>query len=161
MSKHKYAFQNFNKELMARAVGRDLEISPKQTIEICNYLRHRRLSQAKKLLEEVIEEKRAIPFKRFTNGLGHRRGKIASGRYPKKASAACLRILETVEANAQSKGLNTSKLRIIHLCAHRAHEPLHQGRSAGRACKRAHLEIVVQELAEDSKKVQKDEKGKK
>jgi len=77
MAHNKYAFQGFNKELMARAVGRDLTVSTKQAIEICNYLRKRKLAQAKMLLEKVIEKKQAVPFKRFVNGLGHKAGKMA------------------------------------------------------------------------------------
>ncbi|MBU2561289.1 MAG: 50S ribosomal protein L22 [Nanoarchaeota archaeon] len=151
MASYNYAFQNFNEELMARAVGRDLGISTKQSIEICNYLRHRKLEQAKRLLEEVIGKKRAIPFKRFTNGLGHRSGKIAAGRYPLKACTAILKLLESTEANAQTKGLNTGELEIIHICAHRASQPVHYGRHHGREFKRTHVEVVVQETVAKKK----------
>ncbi|MBN1544594.1 50S ribosomal protein L22 [Candidatus Woesearchaeota archaeon] len=151
MAGYNYAFQNFNKELMARAVGRDLGISTKQSIEICNYLRHRKLDQAKRLLEEVIVKKRAIPFKRFTNGLGHRSGKIASGRYPIKSCAAILKLLESAEANAQTKGLNTGELEIVHICSHRASQPVHYGRNYGREFKKTHVEVVVQETVAKKK----------
>ncbi len=158
MTDHKYAFQGFNKELMARALGRDLGISAKQSIEICNYLRKRKLTQAKLLLAEVIVKKRAIPFKRFTNGLGHRSGKLASGRYPIKACTAILKLLELIEANAQTKGLNTNELEIIHICAHKAHSPVHYGRNQGREFKRTHVEVVVQETVAKTKKTTEKKK---
>jgi len=161
MAEYKYSFQNFNKELMSRAVGRDLEISPKQAIEICNYLRHRKLQQAKSTLERVLEMKQAIPFRRFTNGLGHRAGKMSSGRYPIKTSTAILKLLESVEANAQTKGLNTGELEIVHISTQRAAAPMHYGRHHGMKFKRAHVEIVVQETAKKADKDEKKEKPKK
>jgi large subunit ribosomal protein L22 len=163
MAEYKYAYQGFRKELMARAVGRDLSISPKVAIEICNYLRHRKLTQAKSILERVMEEKQAIPYRRFTNGPGHRAGKMTTGRYPFNASKAILSLLESVEANAQSKGLNTGELEIAHICAQRAAEPRHYGRSSGRSFKRAHVEVVVMETPkkEQSKGAKKPKEGKK
>ncbi len=153
MSKQDYAFQTFDKELMARANGRDMAISTKVAIEICNYLRKRKLVQAKMLLQGVVEKKQAIPYKRFTDGVGHRSGKLASGRYPIKASRAILKLLESAEANAQTKGLNTADLEIVHMCANKAHSPVHYGRHSGREFKRTHVEVVLQETTkkEDSK----------
>ena len=151
MPQYKYAFKAYNKELMARAVGRDVAISVKQAIEISNYLRNRKLAQAKMLLEKVIEKKQAVPFKRFTNALGHRPGKMTSGRYPVKASQEFLNLLEAAESNAQIKGLNTSELQIIHLCAHKAHSPVHYGRHSGREFKRTHIELVLQETVTKEK----------
>jgi large subunit ribosomal protein L22 len=157
MAEQKYAFEKFNKELMAKAMGRDAAISTKQAVEISNYLRHRKVSQAKNLLEMAIQKKHAIPFKRFTDGLGHKPGKMAAGRYPVKASKVFLKLLESVEANAQTKGLNTSELEIVHICAHQAHRPVHYGRNSGREFKRTHIELVVQETAE-KKREKKEEK---
>jgi len=151
-----YAFQGFDKERMSRALGRDLAISTKQAIEICNYLRHRKTGQAKMFLDGAIEKTHAIPFKRFTNGLGHKPGKMAAGRYPVKSSRAFLKLIESVEANAQTKGFNTGDLEIIHLCAHKAARPVHHGRHQGREFKRTHVELVVTEVVESESK-----KGKK
>ena len=158
MAHNKYAFGKFNKELMARAMARDAGVSAKTSIEICNYLRNRKLAQAKILLQEVLGMKRAIPFKRFTDGVGHRRGKIASGRFPQKASSVMLKLLESVETNAQMKGLNTGQLKIIHICAHRAQSPSHYGRAPGREFKRTHIEVVVQEAPEEKKDGKNDGK---
>ena len=132
---------------MARAQGRDLSMSTKQAIEICNFLRNKKLSRAKDILKNVLEKKEAIPFKRFTNGVGHRKGKVGAGRYPMKASKAVLALLESVETNAQTKGLNTSDLQLIHICAHKAHTPSHNGRQRGRTFKRTHVEVIVKESA--------------
>jgi large subunit ribosomal protein L22 len=159
MAEYKYAFQGFSKELMAKAVARDVETSTKQSIEICNYLRHRKLAQAKTILERVMRKEQAIPFKRFTNALGHKPG-MASGRYPIKASKTFLKLLEAVEANAQTKGLNTGNLEIAHICCQKAAKQRHHGRSGGRKFKRSHIEVVVQEASKEEKK-QEGKEGKK
>jgi large subunit ribosomal protein L22 len=159
MAQYNYAFQGFNKELMARAVARDVEVSYKQAIEICNYLRHRKLANAKATLERVMEKKQAIPFKRFVNGLGHKPGKMTSGRYPVKASGTFLKLLESIEANAQTKGLNTNELEIVHICSHKSARQPHYGRNGGRQFKRCHIEVVVAETTE-KEKGKKEEKKK-
>ena len=145
MARYPYAFQGFNNETMARAMGRDLPISTKVAIEICNALRGKSKAAAKQFMQDVLDMKRPVPYKRFMNGVGHRRGACASGRYPQKASANILNLIESAEKNAQQKGINTSQLKIIHLCANRASSPMHSGRIRGISMKRTHVEIVVAE----------------
>ncbi|MBI1969717.1 50S ribosomal protein L22 [Candidatus Woesearchaeota archaeon] len=153
-----YSFTGYQAEQMARALGRDLSISTKQSIEICNYLRKRKLQDAKQILEDVIQLKRAIPFKRFTERAGHKPGSMGSGKYPIKASKTLLKLLQSVEANAQQKGLNTANLVITHINAHGAGKAWHYGRRMRREMKRTHVEIVVEERRgkeEESKKGQR------
>lgn len=150
----KYAFSGYNKELMARVVGRDLSISKKQSVEICRWLRHRPLKQAKQLLTEVIAKKRAVPYTRFNWNVGHRPG-IGPGRYPLRSAKEFLALLKSAEANAQVKGLHTGNLVIIHCNSQKAPTPYHYGRQRGTKMKRTHIEIVLQE------KAQKEEKGQK
>lgn len=146
----KNAFAKYNKELMARAAGRDLSISTKQSVEICSNIRNKPLKQGKRILEDVITEQRAIRYTRFNRGLGHKPG-MASGRYPIKAATHILAVLKSAEANAQVKGLNTGNLSIVHMSAHKAARPLHYGRQRGTTMKRTHIEIVLQEKARESK----------
>jgi large subunit ribosomal protein L22 len=151
MSQHKYAHQGYNPELHVRAVGRSLPISTKVSVEICNFLRKRQLQNVKEILERVIKKDQAIPYKRFNMDVGHKPGKIASGRYPKKASTEILNIMKNVEANAQMKGFNTNNLEVIHLCAHKASRPWHHGRQRRQLMKRTHIEVVVAESAKIAK----------
>ena len=129
---------------MARAVARDISISRKSGIEISKYLRGRTTKRAKTILEQVIALKEPVPYTRFTNGLGHRKGHMASGRYPIKAAKEFLSLIKTAENNAQNKGLS-SELRIIHLSTQKASQQFHYGRQRRRLMKRAHVEIVVEE----------------
>ena len=154
MAKSNYAIASIDEEHAAKAIGRSLPISTKQSIEICRFIRKKNLQKAKEMLNKVIAKKTAIPFKRFTE-IPHKKGKgIASGSYPEKASKEILRLLESAEANAQFKGINTSNLVINHICAHKAGNQPHYGRRGG-TMKRTHVEVVVQEVAEKEKKPKK------
>lgn len=139
------------KENQALARGRSLPVSTKQCVEICSFLRGKKLSKAQTDLEKVLDFKQAVPYKRHKHKIPHRSGNMAAGRYPLKASKEMLKILRSVEANAKHKGLSTN-LKIIHILANKASSPMHHGRIRGRSMKRTHLEIVVEE---QSKKVEK------
>jgi len=140
-----YSFKEYNKENMARAIGKSLPISFKQSIEICNSLRSKKISRAKKILNEVISEKVAMPFTRFTGDVGHRKGNLAAGRFPIKASKEILDLLNLVEANAQFKGLNTSSLTILRIVPNKGPTTARYGRKRSRSAKRTSIEVVVQE----------------
>lgn len=148
--KNKYALQEL-KENMAKALIKDAEVSTKASIETANFLRGKTTEKAKTILKRVLEKKQAIPFKRFTDGVGHRAGAgIAAGRYPQKVAKEFMKLIEAAEANAQNQGLSTN-LKIIHLLANKASNQFHYGRQSRRKYKRTHLEIVVEEQEEEQK----------
>ena len=154
--------KDYNKEHMAKASGKLLAISTKASIEICNSIRKKTVAKAKNLLKEVITLRKPVKYTRFMNGAGHKKG-MASGKYPVKASSEILKVIETAEANAQFKGLNTSNLIINHLSAHKAGNVWHYGRVRRRKMKRTHIEIIVEEGKSEKKtadkKPVKDEKN--
>jgi len=157
MAKYNYSFQGYDAEKMAKAVGRDITISTKHAIEICNFIRKKPVEKAKIMLNDAIEMKRPIPFKRFTNGPGHKAG-MASGRFCVNACEAILRIVESAEINAQHKGLNTSNLALLHISAQQAAKIMKHSRHRGRAAKNTHVEVVVGEHKEISKEDKADKK---
>ncbi len=124
-------------------------ISTKHSIEISRYLRFKTSGAAKKILEDVIAGRKAIPFVRYNNDVGHKSG-IAGGRYPMKAAKAFLQLVKSVEANAEDIGLNASSLKITHLLANKASIPMTGGRTKG-ATKRTHIEIKVAEFTKTKK----------
>ncbi len=130
-------------EHRAYASMKNLPISWKHGIEISNTLRYRSTAYAKKFLEEVVALKRPVSFTRFTLDVGHKPG-MASGRYPQKAASAFLKLIKSVEANAQVKGLNTASLKITKLITNRAPKAPSAGRRRHDG-KQSHLEIEVQE----------------
>ncbi len=133
-----------SKENTATVNARLLPISTKHAIEICNFIRGRKVENAKKMLEEVTKQEIAVPFKRFNKDRGHKR-KIGPGRYPIKASKEFIGLLESVNANAQFKGLNTSNMIIKKICANKASSSWHFGRKRRRKMKRTNIELVVEE----------------
>jgi len=141
-----YTFRAYNQEYMARAIGMALPISFKQSVEICRFIGNKNVNDAKKMLQNVVEKKSAIPFKRYNWDLGHKK-KIGPARYPEKASKEFIKLIENVEANAQFRGLNTSNLVIAHVSAHKAGKAWHFGRKSRRRMKRTNVEIIVEEKA--------------
>ena len=139
-----YSYKDFT-DKTAKAYGKNLPISTKVSINICNALRGMAVNKALTYLQDVVDEKRAIPFTRFNDGVGHRPG-MGAGRYPKKASLAIAEIISSAVNNAASKGLS-SDLKIVALIANKASSPLHYGRQRRRSMKRTHVEVVVEEVS--------------
>ena len=150
-----YAIKNYDEKNMAKARLNDAAVSTKVAIEICNMIRSRKLYTAKRILEEVSEKKRAVPYKRFNKDVGHKVS-IGPGRYPMKASKAILSLLKLAEANAQHKGLGQSLI-IHHLVANKGADQWHQGRQRRRKMKRSHIEVVLKEVETEVKKQMKKE----
>ena len=101
---------------IARINGKDLRISTKQCVEICSFIREKKVAKAKYALERVLKKKMAVPFKRYNRDIGHKHG-IASGSYPINASSEILRLLIELEANAENKGLSKNELYISKIMA--------------------------------------------
>src|SRR3989344_9004900 len=141
----------------AKALGKDLPISFKHSVEVCGFIRGKKLAIAKQHLKEVIDLKRPVPYKRFNQDLGHKKG-MMSGRYPVKTTEEILKLVESAEKNAQFKGMNVEKLAIAHIAAHKASRPAHGGRHRGRSMKRAHIEIVLQEMVQKEGKKSGEQK---
>jgi len=148
----KYSITGLDPDRTAIASGRDLSISPKDAREICAYLKGRRLTEAKEILEEVMKLKQPIPFKRHNKEVPHRRGVSGfyAGRYPAKAAKEILKLLDQVEANAEFKGLPIDRLKVIHINAHRGrvirkYIPRAFGRATPYFNMLTHVEVAVGE----------------
>jgi len=129
---------------IAIAFGRGLPISTKQSVEICNFIRYKTVEESKKLLEGVIKGKIAVPFKRYNKNVGHRKGKIASGRFPMKASEYILKLVKNAEANAKNLGLG-APLIISEAMANIGVRNWHPGRIRRIKTKRTHIKLAVKE----------------
>lgn len=152
MAKINYAFNEDDKAKTAKAVGKSLKISPKHAVELCRELRGKKLESAKVYLEEVIQMEKAVPFKRHNKKVGHRKGLTGwpSGRYPVKAAAQILKVLENAEANAEYKGLDAESLKIMHISSHRGFivrgwTPRAFGRASPFNTPTTHVQIVLGE----------------
>lgn len=137
-------------ENIATAFGMGLPISTRHSVEICSFIRYKTVDESKKLLEEVIIGKRAVPFRRYNKNIGHRKGKIASGRFPKKASMYILNLVKNVESNAKNLGLSTP-LVISEIIANKGVRNWHAGRIRRIKHKSTHIKITVKELKKEEK----------
>jgi large subunit ribosomal protein L22 len=145
-------------EKSARALGLELKISPKHSVEVCRAIRGKSLKSAKSYLEEVAALKRAVPFLRYKWEIGHRRGPgfgkgsgYCTGRYPRKAAKLILKVLEDAESNAEYKGLDTDNLKIVHIAAQRGRViegrmPRAHGRASAWNERTTNIEVIVEEV---------------
>jgi large subunit ribosomal protein L22 len=156
---YKYSKQQYDDEHMARAVSVMMPVSFKQSVEVCSFIRTMDLQKAKRLLREVMQMKRAVPYTRFNKGVAHKKG-MAAGKYPVQTCEHLVGLLESVEANAQFKGLSTANLVISHIVAQKAGNNMHYGRQRGTKMKKTHIEVIVEEKKkiESDKNVVKEQK---
>ena len=135
----------------AKASGRELRVSPKHATEICTTIKGMELQRAKTYLQQVIQKKAAIPFRKHKKKIPHRRGlqqKAYAGRYPIKAAQKILQVLEGAEANAEYKGLDTENLKITHTSAYpgmkiKRYKPRAFGRMTPHFDTLCHIEIIL------------------
>ncbi len=144
-----YSVEELDPDRSIKCSGRELNISPKASREICLALKGLKLDEAKEFLEAVVDKRVPVPFRRYNKEIGHRRMpfKGYAGRYPVKAARAILRLLEEMEANAEYKGLNVENLHIIHAAAQRGRKvkryiPRAFGRSSPKYNTQTHIELV-------------------
>jgi len=144
--------EELDPEKTAKASGREVRVSHKSTREVCKTVKGMMLSNAKTYLQDVLEKKKSIPFRRYTKKLGHRRGmeKTFAGRYPIKAVEQVLNVIEAAEANAENKGLDVDRLRVMHAAAYQGmkikrYTPRAHGRASPKYDTTTHIEIVLDE----------------
>jgi large subunit ribosomal protein L22 len=147
--------QKISGDNIAKAKANELNMSPKHSIEIATFIRHQRVNDAIAYLNEVVDLKKAIPFRRFNRNVAHKRGLPGNwdaGRYPVKASKAYIRVLESVKKNAEYIGLDADNLEIVHVSANRGRAqksffPRAMGRASPKVRETVNIEVVVREVA--------------
>ncbi len=144
--------QNPAGENTARGKVNEAPISPKHAVEIASFLRGKKLDEAEAYLNDVVALKKAIPFKRFNRNVPHRKGLVGwdAGRFPQKAGRVYLRLINSVRKNAEYDGLETDKLRIIHVTANRgvrrrSFMPRAMGRATPKDRDTVNIEMIVRE----------------
>ena len=152
MGRYNYAFQNYDPTRHVRASMREKKISHKHAREIATAIKGLNIEKARDYLQSVLEHKRCIPFKRFKNQVGHRTDPgVMSGRYPEKAVTEVLKLLDNLESNAEYKGIDLDRLRIINATVHKGRlmkrfTPRAMGRATAKNNAFTHVELVAQEV---------------
>ena len=153
MPKWGYSITELDPERTVKASGRELRVSPKHAREVCKTIKGMKIDQAKEYLQQVVLKKKPVPFRRYKKKVGHRHGieKAYAGRYPVKAAQKILRVLESAEVNAEYKGLDVERLRIVHASAYpgmkiKRYIERAFGRSSPRFETLCHVELVLEEI---------------
>jgi len=139
----------FDREEFACARVEDANVSYKDLSEVCGRIRGKNADWAVEFLEKVKEGKAAVLYKRHCKKIGHRRelgGK--KGRYPKKASAAVLKVLKSAMANGRVRGMGET-YEIVNAAANSRYQygrVAPKGRWARSDYETARIEIVLRPL---------------
>ena len=126
-----------------------------------------KLKKAIKYMEDVLEHKQCIPYRRFTGHVGRTtQAKIhgvTQGRFPEKSVRHVLLLLKNLLANAEAKGLDVEKCVVTHFAVQRAVQGRRRtyrahGRVTPYLSSNCHIEFIVTEKAENVKKASDDKK---
>lgn len=148
----KYAFQNYDRTRHVRASIREKTISHKHAREIAVTIKGMSIETARNYLQDVIRLKRAVPFRRYHNEVGHKSDTgVMSGRYPQKAATEFVKLLDNLESNAEYRGMDLDRLKIINTTVHKGRKiqrftPRAMGRASPKIDILTHVELVAQEL---------------
>lgn len=148
----KYAFQNYDKTRHVRASLREKTISHKHAREIAVAIKGKSIDSARTYLLAVTRLERAVAFRRYHNEVGHKSDTgVMSGRYPTKAAGEFLKLLDNLESNAEYRGMDLDRLKIINATVQKGRKiPRFMPRAMGRATPKidilTHVELVAQEI---------------
>lgn len=120
---------NLNPKKSARAYGRALRISTKSSVTVCRTISGMNLLKGKRLLGDLIMEKRGLDGKYYTN-----------------ASKEILNVVKSAEMNAEFRGLDTGRL-VIFASAHKGFSFIRPRRLKMRRTRRkmTNIQIVLQQ----------------
>jgi large subunit ribosomal protein L22 len=148
----KYAFQNYDRTRHVRASLREKTISHKHAREIAVKIKGMSIETARDYLQDVIRLKRAVPFRRYNNEVGHKSDTgVMAGRYPQKAATEFVKLIDNLESNAEYRGMDLDRLKIINATVHKGRKlerftPRAMGRASPKVDILTHVELVAQEI---------------
>ena len=153
MARFKYSVIGLDPDKTVLASGREMNISPKHAREICTAIKGMLVDRAKTYLEEVIDMKRSVPFRRYNRKVGHRSDQKGwdAGRYPVKAAQEILDLLDSLEKNATNKGLEVDRLLLVHAASQRGRKTKRvfsraQGSTSPKVNTLTHVELAAEEI---------------
>ena len=152
MGRFKYAFQNYDATRHVRASLREKDISHKHAREVAVAVKGLSIEKARDFLQAVINKERAVAFRRFKNQVGHKSDPgMMSGRYPQKTAKEFIKVLDNLESNAEYKGMDLDRLKIINATVHKGVTikrfiPRAMGRATPKNDVLTHVELVAQEI---------------
>ncbi len=152
MTRFGYAFQNYDTTKHVRASTREKNMSHKHAREIAHRIKDMRVEKARDFLQRVTRMQSAVPMKRFKNQVGHKSDPgLMAGRYPQKTAKEFLKLLDNLESNAEYKGMDLDRLKIVNATTHKGvlvkrFIPRAMGRATPKNNVLTHAEIVAMEV---------------
>lgn len=159
-SVHFHSQEPSNVAKAAKARGTHLRVHFKHTREIGQAIKGRTVANARQYLEDVLAFKAAIPFTKYTGGIG--RHAVAKQyktpgdkvQWPQKATKVFLDLLRNIESNAEAKGLELEKVIVTSVNCNQAPKMRRRtyrahGRINAYQSSPAHIEIIVEEKGEE------------
>jgi large subunit ribosomal protein L22 len=140
-------------ERAARAYGKDMRTSWKNSINIARAIKGMKVRTAEAYLEDVAALKKAVPFSVHRGKVAHKRG-IGPGRYPKKSAQRILKVLRNANNNAEYQNLDPDNMVITHVAAYKGRtfegfQPRAYGRATAKNEDTTNFEIFIQEVDEE------------
>jgi len=152
MGRFDYAFQNYDATKHVRSSLREKDISHKHAREIAVAIKGLSIDKARDYLQAVVNKQRAIAFGRYKNQVGHRSDPgMMADRYPQKSAKEFIKVLDNLESNAEYKGMDLDRLKIINATVHKGvlvkrFTPRAMGRATPKNNVLTHVELVAQEI---------------
>ncbi|KAJ5391492.1 2-hydroxyacid dehydrogenase [Penicillium cosmopolitanum] len=153
----RYAAQEIENAKSARARGSYLRVSFKNTRETAQAVNGMKLDKALTYLENVTKKSMAIPMRRYAGSTGRTaQGKqfgVSKARWPVKSAEFIIDLLKNAESNADTKGLDTSNLKISRIqCSQAPANRRRTYRAHGRInpymSQPCHIELILTEANE-------------
>lgn len=164
----RYAATPVNPAKSASARGAYLRVSFKNTRETAQAVNGWNLKKAQAYLVDVLDHKRAIPFRRFNHSIGRtaqaKEWGVQKARWPAKSVNYVQDLLKNAESNAEAKGLDVSKLKITHIQVNQAPKQRRRtyrahGRVNAYQSSPSHIELIVTEEEERVPAAKKEAKA--
>lgn len=119
--------------------GKDLPLSTKEGLHICDMIRYKNIDTAIKMVENVIVKKQVVEMR--NREVGHKHGKgIMGARYPINASKEIVRLLKNLKATAVYNELDLEKVVLVFCMTNKASRPYKRG---GTRMKRSHVTLKL------------------
>ena len=154
--------------LAAKCRVDDLRAHFKNTYETARALKGLKLKRAIKYLEDVLDHKDCIPYRRFNSHVSRTtQAKLhgtTQGRFPEKPVRYVLQLLKNLQANAEAKGLDIERTSISHFVVQRAVQGRRRtyrahGRIGPYLSSNCHIEFIATEKPAAVKKAGEDKKA--
>ncbi|MFH1431765.1 MAG: 50S ribosomal protein L22 [archaeon] len=130
----------------AKVCARNQRISKKHSVEIGRFIKGMKLEKAKRYLKEVLQKKKALPYTKHHDSLGHKKG-MGPGRYPLLAAEKYIELLNSLEKNAEYIGLDTKSIIISNAYATKgsAYYRPRRSRFRGQQVKSTNISLIAEE----------------